>query len=285
MNNLPIPTQNTQVGPTDLQSFEFSQRVAKMLTTSSLVPEIYQNNLGNCVIALNMACRMSLDPLMVMQNMYIVYGKPSWSSSFLIGLFNSKSNNSGFSSMRFQFTGNKKDDSYGCIAWATDLKTGEKVEGTEITIAMAKAEGWYGKKGSKWVTMPQQMLSYRAAAFFMRVYTPELSLGLHTVEENLDIIEGEIVSSTPINRATGSSSAASVNAILEQPAEPKPEPEPKPEWPKKTPEGWTDSTGALYEELKHAWNGHTRRPKVNPNGSFQPKPPAPAHIQSEEMFA
>ena len=51
---------------------------------------------------------------------------------------------------------------------------GEVIEGAEVTIGMAKAEGWYskkdkyGKETSKWQTMPELMLAYRAAAFFAR---------------------------------------------------------------------------------------------------------------------
>ena len=52
---------------------------------------------------------------------------------------------------------------------------------------MAEAEGWTSKKGSKWLTMGDQMLRYRAAAFFARVYCPHALMGLKTVEEVKDI--------------------------------------------------------------------------------------------------
>ena len=68
----------------NLERCELMQTQAKLLANSSLVTKEYQNNLANCVIALNMANRMNADPLMVMQNLYIVHGKPSWSSQFLI---------------------------------------------------------------------------------------------------------------------------------------------------------------------------------------------------------
>ena len=55
------------------------------------------------------------------------------------------------------------------------------------SIAMAKKEGWFNKTGSKWQTMPQLMLHYRAAAFFQRTYAPEISMGLMTSEEIQDI--------------------------------------------------------------------------------------------------
>ncbi|WP_252151905.1 hypothetical protein [Acinetobacter sp. ANC 4177] len=51
---------------------------------------------------------------------------------------------------------------------------------------MAVKEGWYQKNGSKWQSMPEQMLRYRAASFFGRIYAPDLLMGLRTQEEELD---------------------------------------------------------------------------------------------------
>jgi hypothetical protein len=174
------------VGLGNLQSFELSQRVAKMLASSTLVPEVYQGNISNCVIALNMASRMDADPLMVMQNLYIVYGRPGWSSQFLISTFNTCGK---FSSLRYEFIGTPGKDDYGCKAWAIEKATGEKLEGSTVTIAIAKKEGWYTKNGSKWQTMPQQMLMYRAASWFIRAYAPEIAMGMHTEEEIRDIYD------------------------------------------------------------------------------------------------
>ncbi|MEG6615353.1 hypothetical protein V6C27_02770 [Peptococcaceae bacterium 1198_IL3148] len=133
-----------------------------------------------------MASRMGADPLMVMQNLYIVHGRPGWSSQFLISTFNTSGR---FSALRYEWVGKQETDEYGCKAWAIEKATGEKLEGSVITIGMAKKEGWYGKNGSKWQTMPQQMLMYRAASWFIRAYAPELAMGMHTAEEIVDTIE------------------------------------------------------------------------------------------------
>lgn len=175
----------------DSSSFELAQRMAKALSQSTLIPKDYQNNLPNCLVAINMAARMRAEPLMVMQNLYVVHGRPSWSSQFLIATANESGR---FSPLRYKFTGENGKDSFGCICSAVCNATGELLEGTEITLAMAKAEGWYAKNGSKWQTMPEQMLRYRAASFFVRAYAPELSLGLATREEVEDSIDGEVVS-------------------------------------------------------------------------------------------
>lgn len=166
-----------------LQSFELAQRSAKLLAQSSLVPKEYQGNIPNCVIALNMANRMNADPLMVMQNLYIVHGKPSWSSQFLISTFNTSGR---FTALRYEWVGKQGTDSWGCKAWAVEKSTGEKLEGSTVTIGIAKKEGWYSKNGSKWQTMPDQMLMYRAASWFVRAYAPELAMGMHTEYEVID---------------------------------------------------------------------------------------------------
>jgi hypothetical protein len=171
-----------------LQSFELAQRTAKLLAQSSLVPKEYQGNIPNCVIALNMANRMNADPLMVMQNLYIVHGKPGWSSQFLISTFNTSGR---FSALRYEWVGKQGTDSWGCKAWAVEKATGEKLEGSVVTIGIAKQEGWYDKNGSKWKTMPQQMLMYRAASWFVRAYAPELAMGMHTEYEIIDTYDAE----------------------------------------------------------------------------------------------
>jgi hypothetical protein len=54
-------------------------------------------------------------------------------------------------------------------------------------MEMAKLEGWLDKPGSKWKTMPELMLKYRAAAFFGRLYAPEIMMGLYSADEVVDI--------------------------------------------------------------------------------------------------
>lgn len=228
--------QSNSVGLLNLEAFELSQRVAKMLSSSTLVPEQYRsvikvkagkdqsgqwmyrdeenpNGLSNCIIALNMANRMGADPLMIMQNLYLIEGRPSWSSQFIMASINSCGR---FSALRFDLedlgekeveyqetvwsnrqkqtvTKKIKIQNFACTAWAIERETGERLNSSKITIEMAVKEGWYQKNGSKWQTMPEQMLRYRAASFFGRVYAPELLMGLKSAEEEQD----QIIDVTP----------------------------------------------------------------------------------------
>ena len=172
----------------DAQGFELMQRVAKAFASSSLVPKEFVGNVSNCVIALNIAQRMGADPLMVIQNLFVVHGRPGWSAQFLIATFNQ---NGRFSSIRYEFFGTQGKDDWGCRAWAIEKETGLKIIGADITIALAKKEGWYGKAGSKWQSMPQQMLMYRSAAWLVRAYAPEIAMGLQTADEIRDTFDAE----------------------------------------------------------------------------------------------
>jgi hypothetical protein len=166
-------------------NFEEALRMANCLSSSSIVPTIYRGKEGlpNCLIALEMANRIGASPLMIMQNLYIVHGNPGWSAKFLIASLNSSGK---FSPLRYEFKGNEGTDGWSCRAYASD-KNGEVLQGSWVSIDMAKKEGWYGKSGSKWQTMPQLMLQYRAAAFFQRTYAPEISMGMHTEDELRDV--------------------------------------------------------------------------------------------------
>lgn len=165
-----------------LRGFEHAQRVAKMISSSSLIPKEYQGNIQNTMIALEMANRIGASPIMVMQNLYVIQGKPSWSSTFIIAALNACRR---FSPLRFEMNG--EGEEYGCHAWAYDIATKDKLEGPKITMKMANAEGWVSKSGSKWKTMPELMLRYRAAAFFGRLYAPDIMMGMQTAEEVQDV--------------------------------------------------------------------------------------------------
>ena len=158
-------------------SFELAQRAGKMLAASDLVPQQFRGNVANCVIALNIASRLGADPFSVLQSLYIVHGRPAWSAQFLVAMVNASGR---FTPLQFKMTG--QGDDLTCVAHAKDKETGDPVEGPPISIRMAKEEGWHGKSGSKWKTMPDLMLRYRAGAFFARIYAPDLCLGMRTMD-------------------------------------------------------------------------------------------------------
>lgn len=165
----------------DTAQFDHAQRVAKMLAASSLIPKDYQNNIANTMIALELSHRMGASPLMVMQNLYIVQGKPAWSGSCIIGMLNACGR---FTPIRFEKIGDDaRAETFKCRAWATDKKTGDKIVGTWIDWPMIKGEGWLDKSGSKWKTLPEQMFQYRAGTFFGKLYAPDILMGIPSADE------------------------------------------------------------------------------------------------------
>lgn len=176
-----------------LSSFEMAQRQAKALSASDLVPQQYNGNVANTLVALEIANRIGASPLMVMQNLNIIHGRPSWGSSFIIAAINGSGK---FTALRFV-----GDLAKGIKAVCQEKATGELLEGPTVTMEMAKAEGWLDKAGSKWKTMPELMMRYRAAAFFGRLYAPEITMGMHSTEEVVDIQHEEPKAVAAINEA------------------------------------------------------------------------------------
>ncbi len=174
-----IPTQSAF----GVQTFEHAQRVAKMLASSSLIPEAYRGKVENVMIAMEMGNRMNISPLMVMQNLYIVKGNPGWSGPFVIAIINSSKR--FLKDLAFEKSGKEGTDDYGYTAFTFNTD-GNKVEGTKVDWKMVKGEGWLDKQGSKWKTMPEQMFRYRSAAFFGRAHAPDLLMGMQTADEIID---------------------------------------------------------------------------------------------------
>lgn len=180
----PAQTEAYASALTDRNVLNTLVKMSTMFARSQIVPEMYQNNADNCFVACELANRMGVSPMIVMQNLYIVKGKPTWSGQACISLINGTRL---FSPLKFIFVGEKGTDSYGCYVQATRLSDNELCVGTVVDLAMAKAEGWSAKSGSKWITMPEQMMMYRAAAFFARIYCPNALMGLQTAEEVQDV--------------------------------------------------------------------------------------------------
>lgn len=157
---------------------------ASGLSKSALVPNSYKNDPWSVVIAMEMANRTNFGLLHVMQNLYVIQGKPSWSGQFCAAAVNASGK---FSPLEYVRLVDDKGDTRGYYCKATRLADNVVCEGTAVTWEMVKGEGWCDKSSSKWKTMPDLMFHYRAAAFFCREYCPEVLCGLQTAEEVQDV--------------------------------------------------------------------------------------------------
>lgn len=268
----------------DPVQFETMQRVCKLFAFSELVPDMYkavlkpfpvnatedqinaikaENKLAeikavaNCMIAISMAMRINADPLMVMQNMIIIYGRPSWSSKFLIATVNTCGR---FEPLQYKFTTNGKVgkikytdyqwndrthrkeavikefdgsqiDNLSCFAYTTKKGSNDVLKSSTIDLRLAIVEGWYTKNGSKWQTMPNQMLMYRAASMWTSVYAPEISMGMKTVEEQQDIIDADYVEVKDVDQRVQEAKKDANTGVIDMdaaPADEQPQPEAKP---------------------------------------------------------
>lgn len=168
----------------DANAFVVAQRMSKALSSSTIVPKDYRGNMGNCLIALDLATRLNTSPLLIMQNLYIIHGRPAWYTQYIIAMIN----NSKKYKTELQFDVSGKGDSLSCYAFVEDY-SGHIVKGPTITMAMAKAEGWTSRDGSKWKTMPEVMIRYRAASFFGRLNCPEMVMGIYSADEVIEEVE------------------------------------------------------------------------------------------------
>ena len=159
-------------------------KIGSVMSKTQLVPDNYRNRPEDCTIAIDIANRNGMSPLSVMQNLYVVKGKPQWSGQACIAMLRASKE---FEHVKPVMVGERNTDEWGCYFKAIDKSDGEVVTGTLVTIKMAKDEGWYEKPGSKWKTMPEQMLQYRAAAFFARIYMPNALMGYRVEGEFEDI--------------------------------------------------------------------------------------------------
>jgi hypothetical protein len=184
-------------------AFLAAYRMAKALAASSLLPETFRGNIPNCMIAMELASRIGCSVFQIAQNMDVIHGRPSLRAQFLIATTNASGR---FTPIRYKWQSKPGSDDWGCRAYASDIKTGEVCEGPLITIALAKSEDWYNKKGSKWRTIPELMLMYRAGAWWTRVYCPEFGMGMTTTEEAIDTVGVELPD-TPTQLAPGSTAA------------------------------------------------------------------------------
>lgn len=202
-------------------NLERAEKIADKLAKSTIVPKDYQNNPGNCFIALDIANQVGMPPLAVMQNLDIIQGRPSWSAKFVIASIN---NSGKYSPLEYEFKdlGEKEVEYFenswvnqqktkvakkikiqdrSCVAYATN-KNGKVLKSPAVSIEMAVKEGWFTKDGSKWQSMPELMLIYRSSSFFGRIYAPEVLLGLNTTDEIIDsapVMEEKEIPSTSVS--------------------------------------------------------------------------------------
>ncbi len=158
-------------------------RRAKAYSVSPLVPEHLRKTgdaVANCIVAMEMAELLNESPLVIMQHIYFVHGRPGWNATYMIA----RANKSGKFRDPIDWVIEGTGDNMKATAFTTLAATGRKIE-FSVDMKMAKAEDW--TKNSKYKSMPELMLRYRSATLLVRLYCPEVMLGMHTVDEVEDV--------------------------------------------------------------------------------------------------
>lgn len=236
-NQLATANYSTAVGLEIMQQrFEIISKEAERLAKCSYLPDTLRGKQDDCAILIELAITAKIPPFLLAQEMYVVHNRFAFSSKFIIAQIQKV-----FPDLNWEYFGEVGDtgeierkpklDAKGnpltdsknnpiyetgkiiregraCVAYAT--RNGQRIEGPRVSMAMARAEGWYDKNGSKWQTMSEVMLRYRAACFFKNFYCPDVMFGIKSVEEEHDIIDpdfevqeadGTWKKATPFSRA------------------------------------------------------------------------------------
>lgn len=179
-------------------------KAASALAKTQFVPKTFQGKPEDCLVALDMAARLDLNPLAVFPDIYIIDGRASFSSKFLIALVNKSGR---FTRLQFE-TGvdgeadvtfgawgenrgqrkrwKERVQNYFAIASFTEIATGARFESPRVDCVFADKNGWFEKDGSKWRTMPEIMTRYRAASILIKSVCPEIVMGLEFADDLQD---------------------------------------------------------------------------------------------------
>jgi|GEM_PF-964046 len=252
----------------NIQKFEHAQRIAKMLATSTMMPEHFRDNIGNCMILLNYADRIGADIFMLAQGMHVVHGKPGLEGKLIIGLINGSGR---FEPLEFEEIGNlskPENDDDGCSAFAKEIRSGKILKGPRVDWRTVKSEGWYDRKDrqgrlcSKWRTMAPLMFRYRAASYFGRVYCPDVLLGMQTREELVDVVEMERAGGRYVQADEPPKQIEKPVYVVHQAAEIRPENERQVEIPKQEKTIGTASNEVEKQEPNHSSAGGGNDPET-----------------------
>jgi hypothetical protein len=161
--------------------------MCEMLAKSDFLTDVYKNKPQNIFIALQSAEHFNVSLLTVLQNTYTQHGKITASSSFLIAL----ANNSNKLKRSIYYESKGEGEELSVTAFA-EMKDSDKTVSFTVTMKQATEEGW-SKRNLKYKTLPELMLSYRAAKFLINTHLPEVLFTAHASEELEDISSEQVL--------------------------------------------------------------------------------------------
>jgi len=155
---------------------------SRYLAANPIIPESFRGKPLLVFAALTIAKARGIDPFFVMANLVPIHGRFGWNGAGMIGLLRASGGIKG--TLHYEREADS-EDGFRVRAWAIDKESGEKVWGIWVSMRMAQAENW--TKNQKYKTMPEVMLTYRAATLFVRMHYPDALMGFQEVGEVEDL--------------------------------------------------------------------------------------------------
>lgn len=150
---------------------------AKTLANAGLIPEVYQKNPGNVLVAVEYGQALGIDPIIAMNQITVVNGGVSMEAKLMMALVRKAGH-------IIRVEGDKH------AATCTIIRADDPGYEAKVTWDEAKAKqaGLWGR--GHWSKNPELMLRYRAAAENIRLTCPEVLAGInYTPEEVSEIRE------------------------------------------------------------------------------------------------
>lgn len=143
----------------------------KQLAESGLLPDAYRGHPENVLVAIGYAEALGLAPMIAIQQINIIKGKPSMSAQLMASLARRAGH-------KLRIT--KVDD--GVWAQLVRRDDPDHVFRAFWSEKRARAAGLMGK-GGQWSSDPMTMLKWRAVTEVVREACPEVLAGAYTAEE------------------------------------------------------------------------------------------------------
>ena len=211
-NDLVTGNKNSLIAP---NNFEHYFRIARMMSTSELVPKGYKDKPQDVLIAMEMGVSLGLGPLQAIQNIAVINGKPCFYGDGMLAVCAGRPDFENISEEPIV------DDKGKCIGYRCTVSRRGRTPVTQtFTIEQAQAAGLWGKAGP-WKQYPDRMLQMRARGFALRDSFADALGGVRMAEEVQDY---EIKDITP-EKGKPSSGLNDLIANKSRPALPSSKPE------------------------------------------------------------
>jgi hypothetical protein len=146
--------------------------LARAFADSKMVPDHFKKSVGDCYIAINLAGRYGMEVWTLMQELYLINGKPMMSGKLATAILN----HSLADPLRPVYSGEGDD--------RTITLTGRpENEVTPLAVSLKVKDAKTGNE--QWKKNPDQMLMYAASRMWGRRYTPDILLGIVFDDEEI----------------------------------------------------------------------------------------------------